>query len=161
MPDCFSEFRNQFNTAEEFRSAFGALSYEEAHSLVSAEQVPTQIKATIMTFWRRTHQAEIEAKGDCCPDSTINVSADNIYLKKLYWKQYCENAPSAVLREVLYLQLEDLYLHFYKGENNEEISSRIKYLSGKLNKEDYQYLYENTENGYEKSFYKKMLELYE
>lgn len=48
----FSEFRNRFKSAEEFRKAFGQLSEEEAHALAAAEPAGITVKACIITTWQ-------------------------------------------------------------------------------------------------------------
>ena len=87
-----------------------------------------------------------------------NVSKDNIYLKNQYWIDYCENAPSDTLKEMLYLKLELSYLVLFKKTDSDELKKKIAALSRKLDKKDYQYMYDNAVNSQERAIYKKKIE---
>lgn len=49
----YSEYRRSFATTEEFMQAFGKLSEEEANALINAANVPTHVKACMITIWRK------------------------------------------------------------------------------------------------------------
>lgn len=59
----YSEFRNRFNSKEEFKEAFGKLSEEEARKLIAAEPGGTTVKACAMATWRRCAE-EVNKKKD-------------------------------------------------------------------------------------------------
>ena len=48
----YLEYRNSFETVEEFRKAFGKLSQEEAYALISTMKGSTTVKASAVAFWR-------------------------------------------------------------------------------------------------------------
>jgi len=49
----YSEYRHSFATTEEFMKVFGKLSEEEANALISATNVPTHVKACMITTRRK------------------------------------------------------------------------------------------------------------
>lgn len=57
----YSEYRKQFDTAEEFLAAFGRLSEKEACRLIAAEPGGTTVKACAMMAWRRAKREAEEA----------------------------------------------------------------------------------------------------
>ena len=56
----YLEYRRSFDSTEEFLKEFGKLSYEEARSIVSADQAPTHIKAAMMGAWYRAREQLLE-----------------------------------------------------------------------------------------------------
>ena len=56
----YSEYRRSFDSTEEFLKEFGKLSYDEARAIVSADQVPTHIKAAMMGAWYRAREQLLE-----------------------------------------------------------------------------------------------------
>ena len=52
----FSEYRNQFPGVEEFRQAYGQLSFEQAKAMIAAEEASPSIKACMITTWREARR---------------------------------------------------------------------------------------------------------
>ena len=58
----YSEYREMFESVEEFMLAFGQLSYEEAHAMISAEDESVTIKACMITIWRQAKEKYEESQ---------------------------------------------------------------------------------------------------
>ena len=52
----YSEYRQSFETVEEFEQTFGRLSEEEAYALISTIQGSPAIKACAVSIWRRARE---------------------------------------------------------------------------------------------------------
>ena len=55
----YSEFRDQFSSAESFILAYGLLSFEEAKAMIDAENSPPDIKPCMITEWREARRKVI------------------------------------------------------------------------------------------------------
>ncbi len=59
----YKDFRDSFDTVEDFKRAFGNLSEEEAHALIASATAPTHITACMFTTWKEAKK-EYENKQD-------------------------------------------------------------------------------------------------
>ena len=60
----YTEFKNQFETEEQFEWVFGNLLEEEARELIANEEASTTVKACMLQKWRSLHEKNVAILGE-------------------------------------------------------------------------------------------------
>ena len=70
----YTEYRKQFQTAEEFNRGFGQLPEKEVKVLISAEDCPAFVKACMITAWNRARQEYLKKRSaEICKTDTQEI----------------------------------------------------------------------------------------